>query len=126
MTETYPICHGSVLSVAYNFLLLKQNHGLSVEKNVYKNMTMIDFFNRISKKRAVVFYQKYDSFMLRDGSQSAGQWEAVGTEMENLDNDYGNKPLLENYLSYDELLISAMCGISSPTHFINAGERRNN
>ena len=37
----------------------------------------------------------------------------------------GMKPKLADYLSYDELILSAMCGISSPTHFINDGDRRN-
>ena len=30
-----------------------------------------------------------------------------------------------DYMSYDELFISALCGVSSPTHFINDGDRRN-
>ncbi len=127
MTETYPICHGAVLSVAYQFLLAKREFGSSVEQQLYKNMTLLDFFHRICTKRAVVFYQKYDSYMLRNGKKGANGWEAVGTDYENIDgNASGATPLLSDYLSYDELLISALCGISSPTHFINNGSRRNN
>ena len=125
MTETYPLCHGSVLSLAYQFILLKKTYGSSVEKKLYKNMTLIQFFDRISTKRAVVFYQKYDSYMLRNGKKGSERWGLVGTEAENIENS-SSTPKLENYLSYDELLISALCGISSPTHFINDGSRRNN
>eukprot|EP01083_Nonionella_stella_P223931 797520_1 len=89
-------------------------------------MTLIEFFDRISTKRAVVFYQKYDSYMLRNGRKGASNWEAIGTEFESIDdNNDGTTPLLSDYLSYDELLISSLCGISSPTHFINDGSRRN-
>eukprot|EP01083_Nonionella_stella_P253718 872783_1 len=31
MTQTYPICHGSVLLIAYQFLLCKREFGTSVE-----------------------------------------------------------------------------------------------
>jgi len=33
------------------------------------------------------------------------------------------KPTLKNYMSYDEISLSSMCGISSPTTFINNGDR---
>lgn len=37
-----------------------------------------------------------------------------------------NLYLYLDYMSYDELFLSALCGVSSPTHFINDGDRRNN
>eukprot|EP01084_Bolivina_argentea_P098032 176214_1 len=89
-------------------------------------MTLIEFFDRIATKRAVVFHKKYDSYMLRNGRKGASNWEAIGTEFESMDDTVdGSTPLLNNYLSYDELLVSALCGISSPTHFINNGNRHN-
>lgn len=125
MTRTYPICHGGVLSLAYQFLLIKRKYGSEVEKALYKDMTLIDLFDRISTKRAVVFYQKYDSYMLRNGRKGASNWERVGTDLESMDSN-ASTPKLQDYMSYDELFLSAMCGISAPTHFINDGDRRNN
>lgn len=88
-------------------------------------MTLTDLFNRITTKRAVVFYNASDDFMLRNGKRSGRGWENVGTTMETYD-EWGvgteSLPKLEDYLSYDELMLSALCGVSSPTHFINTGK----
>lgn len=68
-----------------------------------------------------------DSYLLRNGYNDNGGWELIGTEDENKVTKYDvspeKKPKLAEYMSYDELIISAMCGISSPTHFINCGSR---
>eukprot|EP01084_Bolivina_argentea_P136860 241057_1 len=125
MTQTYPVCHGAVLSLAHQFLVLKRAHGSSIEKALYKDMTLIEFFDRIATKRAVVFYLQYDSWMLRNGIKGSSGWHRVGTDIEALDAQGGNTPVLSEYMSYDELLLSALCGISSPTHWINKGDRHN-
>ena len=92
-------------------------------------MNLTKFFDRLATKRCVVFYQSYDSYLLRNGYNDSGKWEFIGTEKENQTDKYDvapeKKPKLADYLSYDELIISALCGISSPTHFINNGDRRN-
>merc|ERR1740123_2396024 len=119
MTQTYPIVHGGVLSVVWHFLALKCKFGTPIEQKLYANMSITQFFHRIFTKRALVFYQKYDSFLLRNRRSGAGKWENVGVETS------ASIPALADYLSYDELLISALCGVSSPTHFINAGSRVN-
>ena len=68
-----------------------------------------------------------DSYLLRNGYNDNGGWDSIGTVDENKVTKYDvtvhKKPKLAEYLSYDELIISAMCGISSPTHFINDGNR---
>jgi len=129
MRSCYPLLHGGVLSLAHNFLQIKRKYGSSVEKKVYETMTLTQFFHRLATKRAVVFYQSYDAYLLRDGYNDNGHWELVGTDHENDKVDAYDKPekkpKLAHYLSYDELLISAMCGISSATHCINNGDRRN-
>jgi len=118
MQQTYPLVHGGVIALAYNFLTIKKKYGSKVEKALYENMTMVKFFDRLATKRAVVFFKASDSYTLRDGRGGYANWESVGTDQE-------SQPKLEDYLSYDELIISAMCGISSPTHFVNNGDRRN-
>jgi len=120
MNECYPLVHGSVLSLAYDFLRIKLNYGSEIEKALYKDMTIEGFLNRLATKRCVVFYQGYDAYTLRNGYNSNGKWENIGTEKENETDKYTQKedlPKLADYLSYDELIISALCGISSPTFF---------
>lgn len=85
-------------------------------------MSLVEFFDRLATKRAVVFFKANDDYVLRNGEGGLGGWDLVGTDRE------GNQlsdPKLANNMSYDELLISAMGGISSVTHFINEGSRRN-
>lgn len=129
MTETYPLCHGAVLLLAHRFLLLKRECGSKIEQKFYDKMTLTELFDRISTKRAVVFYNASDDFMLRNGRRSSRGWENVGDDnLESYDqHQMGQEflPKLAEYLSYDELMLSALCGVSSPTHFINAGSRGN-
>lgn len=56
--------------------------------------------------------------MLRDGRRGDGNFETIGKDGHEL------PPLtLENYISYDEMLVSALVGLSGPTVFINDGGR---
>eukprot|EP01084_Bolivina_argentea_P056620 103578_1 len=123
MQQSYPLLHGSVLSLIHNFLLVKKIYGSHVERKLYTNMTIVQFVDRLATKKAVVFFGESDVYLLRNGRQSSGKWEYIGTDMEG--NVSVNAPKLKDYLSYDELMISALCGISSPTHFINNGNRDN-
>merc|ERR1719491_611798 len=123
MTQTYPLCHGAMLSLAHSFLVVKRLYGSTIERALYADLSMSAFISRLFQKRAVSFYQSHDAFLLRNGQKGAGNWEAIGTELESFSDK--NAPILSEYLSYDELILSAMCGMSSPTHFINAGSRQN-
>merc|ERR1719334_2201465 len=58
-----------------------------------------------------------DEYRLRDGTR--GGWEAVGRKHES------RFPRLTDYISYDEMLLSALTAVSSPSHFINNGARGN-
>ena len=58
-----------------------------------------------------------DTAMLRDSTGKGGNFDIIGT-------DFERKPLvLEEYMSYDEMQISALVGLSGPTIFINSGSR---
>eukprot|EP01083_Nonionella_stella_P199708 732125_1 len=48
MKNCYPLIHGSILSLAYDFIHIKKQYGSSKEQQLYKNMTMIQFFNRLA------------------------------------------------------------------------------
>ena len=133
MQQCYPLVHGSVLLLIHHFINIKKKYGTKIEKELYKTMTMTQFFDRLATKRSVAFYQPNDRYLLRNGHKHSNKWYLIGTEKESEITDLDKinnitidkKPKLSEYLSYDELLISALCGISSPTHFINDGSRRN-
>lgn len=63
--------------------------------------------------------------MLRDGrfiANLTAEWDRVGTESQST-----NEHLeLSEYLSYDEIMLGSLLGVSSPSYFINDGSRNNN
>jgi Domain of unknown function (DUF4804) len=73
-------------------------------------------------KRPFSFFGRSDATLTRDGQVAENAetlWSLVGKEAE-------REPLiLRDYLSYDEMAISALIGISSPTYFVNVGAPSN-
>lgn len=118
--NSYPLIHEKVLVFMDRFLEYKKNHGTSVEKILYKNMSLDQFIMRLLINRPLMFMTESDQYILRDGkTQGHGGFEAIGTELE-------KQPLvLNNYLSYDEMEVAALIGMSVPTYFINNGARDN-
>lgn len=118
--SAYPIIHERVLKLCAEFLTFKSTHGNQIEKNVYKDMSILEFIQRLLEKRAVMFIVQNEHYILRDGTEGLGGWANIGTENE-------RKPLtLKDYLSYDENKISALLSVSSYSYFINEGSRNNN
>lgn len=115
----HPIVHEKVWELAQGFLAIKRKEGSSVERQLYENMTVEQFFDRLLAKRPLMFMTSFDTYILRDGTGGNGGFEKIGTEEE-------VAPLLINdYLSYDELQISAYMSVVTPTQFINDGNRSN-
>jgi hypothetical protein len=78
-----------------------------------------EFIHRLLSKRPLMFMTAQDQYLLRNGQQGHGGFETIGTSSE-------CPPLiLADYLSYDEMQIAALIGVSSPTYFINNGSRTN-
>ncbi|ETO12165.1 hypothetical protein RFI_25212 [Reticulomyxa filosa] len=141
MTTASPLIHGSLLIVFYRFLQIKKTkfkkkirvahqkknnnkkkkHGSKVEKALYSNMKLDAFVDRFFSKRPLVFFNSYDHDMLRNGASGAKLWDKIGTDEEGRDNER----VLQDYMSYDEVMLSALCGASSHVHFINKGDRNN-
>ena len=117
--ETRPIIHKKINVLIDDFLNCKRMYGSSVERNIYSKMTREEFICRLFAARPQVFYNDNDTYKLRDGTQGHGGFEKIGTEEQ--------KPplIMENYLSYDEMQISALLGTASKTFFINNGNRNN-
>ncbi len=118
--ETYPIMHTKVRPLIDDFLRCKKTTGSEIEKKLYETMTFDAFINRLLINRPLAFLNPSDKYLLQNSQRGEGGFEAIGTDNEKL-------PLLFNdYLSYDEMQISALLGVSSPTYFINNGSRNNN
>lgn len=114
-----PITHVAVKSLIDDFLHSKRQLGSSLEQSFYAALTPTDFIQRLLVQRPLTFYNLSDSYLLRTGERGFGGFELVGTDSE-------RSPLnLENTLSYDEMAVSALLGVSVPTFFINRGDRQN-
>jgi hypothetical protein len=116
---TRPIVHARVPALVEAFLDHKRAEGTAVERALYASMTAREFFDRLLKNRPLAFLNPSDSFLLRSGEEGWGGFEKIGTDRQ-------QEPLvLERLLSYDEIQIAALMGVSVPTRFINRGDRRN-
>ncbi len=124
--QTYVILHQKTMSLIHAFMGYKKMNGTQIEKKIYQKMNSDAFIERLITKRPLMFMKDIDEHLLRPGFNSRnknnntfGGFEAIGTVNE-------KKPLvLEDYLSYDEMQLAALLGVSVPTFFINKGDRDN-
>ncbi|XP_065364599.1 uncharacterized protein LOC135957734 [Calliphora vicina] len=118
--SAYPLMHEKVLYLIMDFLEHKLKYGSCQEKQLYANMTLTEFVQRLLVKRCVSFVGFHDSYLLITGETGHGEkYLNIGTDEE-------QEPLtLNNVLSYDETKISAFLSISSHSEFINDGRRHN-
>jgi hypothetical protein len=120
--NTRVILHWRLLLLIDDYLKIKLKSGSSIEQELYRGMTWEDLIKRLIVKRPLSFMCANDDTMGRDGAyirDAERLWPLVGTANE-------EKPLvLSEYLSYDEIAIGALLGVSSPTYFINSGGRNN-
>lgn len=118
--DARPIVSAPVMVLISEFLSYKKKHGSSIEQKLYAGMSEKAFVDRLLIKRPLMFMTAADSYLLRNGDQGHGGFESIGTNQE-------RSPLvLHDYLSYDEMQIAALLGVSVPTFFINNGNRNNN
>eukprot|EP00516_Mucochytrium_quahogii_P013206 CAMPEP_0203800574 /NCGR_PEP_ID=MMETSP0100_2-20121128/10660_1 /ASSEMBLY_ACC=CAM_ASM_000210 /TAXON_ID=96639 /ORGANISM=" , Strain NY0313808BC1" /LENGTH=444 /DNA_ID=CAMNT_0050706807 /DNA_START=144 /DNA_END=1478 /DNA_ORIENTATION=+ len=120
--STRPIAHERVVRLAGAFLDYKRDHGSQVEKGIYKGMKIAEFFDRLIRKRPLVFMMSTDLFLLstgESGGDGAELFDRIGTDMQQF------PFVLKCLMSYEEIEIAALMGISTPTHFINDGSREN-
>ncbi|KAI1119567.1 hypothetical protein F5Y14DRAFT_7832 [Nemania sp. NC0429] len=123
--STRIVVHGRFPALVRQFLAHKRLHGSSVEKAFYHaGLTWQQEVARLVEKRALVFMSGNDMTVLRSGERigaAYAEWDRVGT-----DEERRNKHLfLSEYLSYDEIMLSSLIGVSGPSYFINDGRRRN-
>lgn len=114
-----PVVHYRCLPLFASFLHHKTHHGTSVEKAVYEGMDLVALVDRLLRKRPAAFLGRNDQYLLRDKSRGQGGFEKIGSDQE-------TQPLcLKDYLSYDEMKLSALISVSSSSFFVNNGCRTN-
>ena len=119
INSVYPVLHESVVGLYVDFILHKRKLGTSHERELYKDMSFLEFVDRLLKKRAAVFMGRNDDYLLLNGSKGRSRWETIGGE------DQSDDLAIADNLSYDEIKLSAFLSVSSYSYFINDGDRRN-
>lgn len=124
--STRIIVHHKFPKLVDQFLEYKRAHGSKYEQDLYSpTFTWKDEVSRLIAKRPLTFMNSYDFTMLRDGTiiddDATAEWDRNGTAAQR-----ENKCLtLSEYLSYDEIMLSSLIGVSGPSYFINDGNRYN-
>ncbi|KAK6436896.1 hypothetical protein LTR95_006900, partial [Oleoguttula sp. CCFEE 5521] len=121
------IIHAKFPDLLQRFLAHKRQHGSKHEKKLYApSFTWQNLVARFIEKRPLVFMGGDDYTMLRNGNTMSDvytceEWDRNGSDAQHL-----NRYLtLDQYLSYDEIMLSSLIGVSSPSFFINDGNRYN-
>eukprot|EP00047_Mylnosiga_fluctuans_P004365 m.234127 g.234127 ORF g.234127 m.234127 type:complete len:781 (-) comp12613_c0_seq1:77-2419(-) len=115
--RVYPIIDASVRTLIEEFLQDRIKNGYDPEKSFYPGMTVNQFIHRLLIKRPLAFVGEGDSYKLRSGQTGYGTFESIHYT------EHGIK--LADYISYLEMPIAALIGVSTPVHFINSGSRHN-
>ncbi|XP_037725458.1 uncharacterized protein LOC119556999 [Drosophila subpulchrella] len=119
VASAYPVIHERTLGLYLQYLEHKCHWGNSVEKPIYRPLSLCGFVQRLLEKRCASFFARNDKFLLLSGETGASGFESVGTPEE-------KAPLvLADVLSYDDIKLSALLSVSSHTEFVNEGERTN-
>jgi len=110
------IIHEDVLPLCLNFLAWKRERGSWTEKEVYRDISLIEFLQRLIANRPQSFFGRNDRFLLRNGESGSDKWDRIGEE---------DAPKMEDYMTYDEVKLAAFVQASARVKPINQGDRFN-
>ncbi|KAF2852284.1 hypothetical protein T440DRAFT_39193 [Plenodomus tracheiphilus IPT5] len=123
--STHIIIHPRFPSLLTSFLTHKRRHGSPYEKALYTpSFTWRHQVARLLEKRPLTFMNPSDFTILRDGTcldYGTEEWDRNGT----VSQDKNTYLSLDEYLSYDEIMLASLLGVSGYSHFINQGSRHN-
>ena len=122
--DVRPIAHPALQTLLADFLKFKRSYGTDVEQPFYADVDEHDLIDRLLCKRPLAFLNSSDKYMLRDRTEGYGGFDSIGTDTQGMDPAHPDL-VLANYMSYDEIALAALVGVSTPTHFINSGGRFN-
>lgn len=123
--STHIVAHAGFSDLLTSFLKYKRQHGSTHEQRLYATMTWQQLISRFFTHRPLTFMGSSDYTMLRSGivmdQYAFLEWDRNGTEEQHLN----TRLTLDAYLSYDEMMLSSLIGVSGPSFFINDGSRGN-
>lgn len=123
--STRIIVHPRYPQLVQDFLQYKRANGSKYEKELYtESFTWKDEVSRLIEKRPLTFMASHDFTRLRNGEtihNGSQEWDRNGTGAQS-QNKYIT---LDEYLSYDEIMLSSLLGVSGHSFFINDGGRFN-
>ncbi|KAI1496959.1 hypothetical protein F5X99DRAFT_45771 [Biscogniauxia marginata] len=123
--DTRIIIHSRFPDLVQRFLDHKRVHGSTYEKALYTDSwTWQQQVTRLIAMRPLVFMGSGDFTVCRDGTyprNPSKEWDRVGTAAESKNQFLS----LQEYLSYDEMMLGSLVGVSGPSFFINNGCRDN-
>jgi hypothetical protein len=125
--STHIVVHPRLPELFETFLAHKRLHGSKYEKSLYKTSetyTWKTLTTRLIEKRPLAFLTSSDNTLLRNGHKlhdAVKEWDRNGSS----EQDLNHVLTLKEYLSYDEIFLSSLIGVSGKTFFINRGGRNN-
>ncbi|KAI1798617.1 hypothetical protein F4811DRAFT_175061 [Daldinia bambusicola] len=120
--DTRIVVHDRFPGLVDRFIAHKREHGTSLEKQLYgSDWTWPREVQRLIEKRPLCFVGPNDTTLLRTGENypvGTTFWDSIGAE---------GTPYewLQEYLTYDEIMLGSLIGVSGPSYFINSGSRNN-
>ncbi|KAI1373956.1 hypothetical protein F4677DRAFT_427750 [Hypoxylon crocopeplum] len=123
--NTWVIVHSRFPALAEAFIEHKRAHGLPSEKALYAeaDWDWQRLVRRLISKRPLAFVGVNDNTLfrtkvsMRDGK---AYWDGIGHSM-----SADAMGELREYMTYDEIMLSSLIGVSGPSYFINDGRRNN-
>ncbi|KAK3660404.1 hypothetical protein LTR56_000780 [Elasticomyces elasticus] len=122
--NTRIVVHPRFKQLVDNFIKHKLYHGSQHEKKLYSSTTTDQQISRLIAKRPLVFMGGGDFTILRDGTRvmnGNAEWDRNGRDVQHHNKLIG----IERYLTYDEIMLGSLIGVSGPSHFVNDGNRYN-
>lgn len=108
------------------FLGIKLRLGSSKEKTLYRGMSTVSLARRLLMNRPAAFLGRYDQHVTLPDGVRLSQEKHWYKEFMKIGTDQETHPLvLADFMSYDEMALSALIGAASHTVFFNDGNRMN-
>lgn len=118
--STRPFLSISIWNVLEQFMDFMRNLPDDEGKNyqeVYENFTQADLVKRLLFKRPIVFC---GVVFMRNNEKHSNE-HAFFDVAKHLDQPKNGVPYLREYISYDEILLSSLIGMSTPTFYLSDG-----
>ena len=127
--ETRPFVSSELFNLMDNYLQFMMKlpgvEGANY-RSVYRGMSPAGLIKRLLTKRPFVFFKGSDHNVLRDDPlicrPGGKRWNQVAMILDKKDE---GQPYLQEYISYDEMLLSSCVNMSTPTFYVSDGSLKN-